>query len=457
MYINSVIIEHSEGVAIPVSAVIKANVDHWLEEQDDFSKNWLQANGFKAEAGQFQLICTPQGQLAKVILVLENEDDFWSFGQLNRLPAGVYTLANVPVSEELAAVAFALGSYRFERYKESKSSGAQLFISDEKIRAAVNIQVNALCLGRDLINTPAEDMGPKDLADVVSHLAQEFHGEFKEVVGDELLAEDFPAIHVVGRASERAPRLLELNWGDKNHPKVTLVGKGVCFDTGGLDVKPSSGMLMMKKDMGGSAHAIALAQWIMSANLKVSLRLLIPAVDNAIAGNAYRPGDVIATRKGISVEIKNTDAEGRVVLGDALALAAEDQPELVIDFATLTGAARVALGTELPACFTNQRDIETELRELGEDMADPVWPMPLFKAYRSKIDSQIADLSNCDLGGYGGAITAALYLQEFVGDCPWIHFDVMGYNNRALPGRPEGGEIMGVRTVFAYLQQQYSA
>ncbi|ODN42399.1 leucyl aminopeptidase family protein [Piscirickettsia litoralis] len=455
MHNNSTIVASADQATL-ISAVIKENFNHWIEAQSAMTQNWLKSSGFKAEAGQFQLLMNEQGDVVEVLLIIDNEDDFWSFGNLSRLPEGCYSFNNLPISEELAAVAFALGAYRFDRYQESKKPGPQLLVADELTRNAVNRQVDALCLGRDLINTPAEDMGPQDLSDAVGALAKEFKAEFKEVIGDDLLTEDYPAIHAVGRASHRAPRLLELNWGDKSHAKLTIVGKGVCFDSGGLDIKPSSGMLMMKKDMGGSAHAIALAKWVMSVGLKVSLRLLIPAVDNAISGNAYRPGDVIATRKGLSVEIKNTDAEGRVVLGDALALAAEDKPALVIDFATLTGAARVALGTELPACFTNQRDIETELRELGEDMADPVWPMPLFKAYRNKIDSQIADLSNCDLGGYGGAITAALYLEEFVGDCPWIHFDVMGYNKRALPGRPEGGEIMGVRTVFAYLEQQFS-
>ncbi|QHS28475.1 leucyl aminopeptidase family protein [Piscirickettsia salmonis] len=455
MYKNSVIIADAEKTTA-INAVIKDDFGAWLEGQSAFTQNWLKSSGFKADVGQFQLLSDEAGQLFQVVLIIANESDFWSFGNLSRLPQGQYMLSALPVNEEQAAVAFALGSYCFDRYKESKKTGPELVIGDALVFQAVNRQVNALCLGRDLINTPAEDMGPQDMADTVKGLAKEFNADFKEIVGDELITEDYPAIHAVGRASDRAPRLLELNWGDKADKKVTLVGKGVCFDSGGLDIKPSSGMLFMKKDMGGAAHAIALAHWIMAAKLNISLRLLIPAVDNAIAGNAYRPGDVIATRKGISVEIKNTDAEGRVVLGDALALAAEAQPELVIDFATLTGAARVALGTELPACFTNQRKIETALRKLGEDLADPVWPMPLFKAYRSKIDSQIADLSNCDLGGYGGAITAALYLEEFVGDCPWIHFDVMGYNNRSLPGRPEGGEIMGVRTVFSYLEQQYT-
>ncbi len=317
-------------------------------------------------------------------------------------------------------------------------------------------QVAGLYQVRDLVNTPAEDMNPEHLAAAVRDTARAFGARVREIAGDALLARNFPAIHAVGRAASHAPRLIDLRWGRSTHPKITLVGKGVCFDSGGLDLKTASGMRLMKKDMGGAAHALGLAHMIMRARLPVRLRLLIPAVENAVAGNAYRPGDVLASRKGLSIEIDNTDAEGRVILCDALTEAAAESPELIIDFATLTGAARVALGTDLPAMFCNRDEVAQCLADSASAVRDPVWRLPLHRPYRELIDSRIADIANSASGPYAGAITAALFLEDFVSaDTPWIHFDLMAWNIRSRPGRPEGGEAMGLRAVFDYLHKRY--
>ncbi|MBL0689945.1 MAG: leucyl aminopeptidase family protein, partial [Pseudoalteromonas sp.] len=316
---------------------------------------------------------------------------------------------------------------------------------------------DAINLARDLVNTPAADMMPQHLSQVMSDLADTFDGEFTQWVGDELLEQNYPTIHMVGRASENKPRLLDLKWGAVDAPQITLVGKGVCFDSGGLDLKPSSGMRNMKKDMGGAAHVIALAQLIMAANLPIRLRVLVPAVENAVSRNAFRPGDVIKTRKGIMVEIDNTDAEGRLVLCDALSEAQNDEPELIIDFATLTGACRVALGTELPGFFSTERDVANAIMDSGMQVNDPVWQLPLFEQYTPFLKSDVADMTNCSSTPFGGAITAALYLKEFVEpNTPWVHFDVMAWNLRALPGRPAGGEALGIRAVFTYLQNRFN-
>ena len=316
-------------------------------------------------------------------------------------------------------------------------------------------QVAGIYRVRDLVNTPAEDMMPEHLSDAVKTMAGEFNAKVAEIVGDALLKKNFPAIHAVGRAASHAPRLIDLRWGKSNHPKLTLVGKGVCFDSGGLDLKPASGMRLMKKDMGGAAHAIGLAHMIMSAGLPVRLRMLVPAVENAVSGNAYRPGDVVTSRKGLSIEIDNTDAEGRVILCDALTEAAAETPDLVIDFATLTGAARVALGTDLPAMFCNHDQVAQGLADSAASVHDPVWRLPLYRPYRELIDSPIADIVNSG-GPYGGAITAALFLQDFVpAATPWVHFDLMAWNLRSRPGRPEGGEAMGLRAILDYLRVRY--
>jgi leucyl aminopeptidase len=314
----------------------------------------------------------------------------------------------------------------------------------------------AVAATRDLVNTPAEHMGPAELAEAVRMVAKAQGGRFSQTVGERLLGAGFPAIHAVGRAAARAPRLIELNWGSPRHSRLTLVGKGVCFDSGGLDIKTADGMRLMKKDMGGAANALGLAQAIMALELPVRLQLLIPAVENAISGNAYRPGDVYKTRKGLHVEIGNTDAEGRVILCDALAYACESKPDLVVDLATLTGAARVALGPQLPALFTRDTAMARDLVDRGLDEGDPMWHMPLWAPYHGMIESDIADIVNTGSGPMGGAITAALFLADFVPETvPWLHLDLFAWNSSARPGRPVGGEAQTLRTLFSWLEQRY--
>jgi leucyl aminopeptidase len=318
--------------------------------------------------------------------------------------------------------------------------------------------VESTYLVRDLINTPAEDMGPLELSETAMRLSEEFHAQFDQIVGEDLLDEMYPAVFTVGRGSYSSPRLLDLQWGDLNSPKLTLVGKGVCYDTGGLDIKTGGSMRLMKKDMGGAAHVLGLARMIMKANLPVRLRVLIPAVENSVSGDAYRPGDVITMRNGKTVEVDNTDAEGRLVLADALVEASSEKPDLLIDFATLTGAARVAVGTEIAAMFTNNDKLAECVAASAEHEKDPVWRMPLHQSYLKLLKSKIADIANCARGGYAGAITAALFLQQFIDqEITWLHFDVMGWNVADRAGHPEGGEAMGLRAVFSYLRQRFSS
>jgi leucyl aminopeptidase len=314
----------------------------------------------------------------------------------------------------------------------------------------------AASLARDLINTPSNDMGPEELAAAAGQLAARFGASFKTIVGDELIQQNFPLIHAVGMASTRAPRLIDMSWGDLDHPKVTLVGKGVCFDTGGLDLKPSSGMLIMKKDMGGAANVLALAQMVMDAKLNVRLRVLIPAVENAVAGNAFRPLDIFKSRKGLNVEIGNTDAEGRLVLADALAFACEEKPDLLVDLGTLTGAARVALGPDLPPFYTNDETLAQDVARFATGEQDPLWRMPLWPAYDSWLDSKVADINNAPSGGFAGSITCALFLQRFVSDAQsWLHVDIYGWTPSAKPARPEGGECQAARAIYKLLSERY--
>ncbi len=356
-----------------------------------------------------------------------------------------------------AATGWALGGYRFERYKSTKARKLPTLVWPARAdKARANAMAESISLVRDLINTPAEDMGPSELAAAARALGRSHKADVKVITGDALLKQNYPTIHAVGRASDDAPRLIDLTWGRKSDPKVTLVGKGVCFDTGGLDLKPAAGMLRMKKDMGGGAHALGLAHLIMALKLRVRLRVLVPAVENNVAGNAFRPLDVITTRKGITVEIGNTDAEGRLVLCDALVEADSENPDLILDFATLTGAARVALGTDLPALFCNNDKLAADLAKAGDAVEDPMWRLPLWRPYRQLLESKVADINNVSEGGFGGAITAALYLQEFVKDTtPWAHFDMMAWNVAGKPGRPAGGEAQALRAVFEMLEKRY--
>jgi len=381
-------------------------------------------------------------------------------GGAARPPAGPYRIdgALPPPAAGRAALGWALGTYAFARYREPRNAFATLVWPEGCDRDAVERAAGATFLVRDLINTPASDLGPGQLADAAMTLASGHGADCRVIAGDDLLAEGFPAIHAVGRASSRAPRLVDLVWGAAAAPKVTLVGKGVCFDTGGLDLKPAGPMKLMKKDMGGAAHALGLGHMVMAAGLPVRLRILIPAVENSVSGNALRPLDVVTTRRKLTVEIGNTDAEGRVILADALAEASTETPALIVDFATLTGAARVALGTGLPALFCNDDALAEALLANGRAVDDPLWRMPLWKPYRDLIDSKVADLTNAAEGGHGGAITAALFLEEFVdAGIPWAHFDLMAWNTKSKPGRPEGGEAAAMRALFAYLAERFAA
>lgn len=442
---------------IPLSFIVKNELTDWLTQQPSFVQQWLANTDFE-KSGLALIPNAETGELSQVFCIMQRADDFWAAGELaSKLPKGCYQIQGDESLVSQLALGFVLGGYEFSEYKQKATAKAQLGIADKTLYEQVKQQADAINLARDLVNTPAADMMPQHLSQVMSDLADTFDGEFTQWVGDELLEQNYPTIHMVGRASENKPRLLDLKWGAVDAPQITLVGKGVCFDSGGLDLKPSSGMRNMKKDMGGAAHVIALAQLIMAANLPIRLRVLVPAVENAVSRNAFRPGDVIKTRKGIMVEIDNTDAEGRLVLCDALSEAQNDEPELIIDFATLTGACRVALGTELPGFFSTEREVASAIMDSGMQVNDPVWQLPLFEQYTPFLKSDVADMTNCSSTPFGGAITAALYLKEFVEpNTPWVHFDVMAWNLRALPGRPAGGEALGIRAVFTYLQNRFN-
>lgn len=445
--------------SIPLTLIESGKFPEWLSNQASFTQQWLTSVGFNGAADTYWLIPDEQGQLSHAVMGVKSLNDFWSAGNCARmLPARVYELQGLTPQQAFnACCAWGLGAYQFTKYKTvNKKTRAQLVWPEFVDRTAVQSVITATYLVRDLVNTPTEDMTPHDLS-AACRLAVEPHAaQVKIIEGSQLLEQNYPAIHTVGRASTNTPCLIDIRWGDAQHPRLTLVGKGVCFDSGGLDIKSASNMGLMKKDMGGAAHAIGLAVMIMQAKLPVRLRVLIPAVENVIAGNAYRPGDVIKMRKGLTVEVTNTDAEGRLVLADALTEAASEQPSLLIDFATLTGAARVALGTDVPIFFTPQDELAAELSAAGKKAHDPVWQLPLYEGYKKMLESPIADLNNCPASSYGGAITAALFLQEFVpSQIQWIHFDLMAWNLSSRPGRPEGGEAMGLRTVWEYIKNKY--
>jgi leucyl aminopeptidase len=442
---------------VPVVALTKGAYKTWLDKQPKAASAWLHATEFAPDDGNVAVIPTRDGHIARIVLGLGTRGDLWSFARLpGALPRGRYWLEDAGGHGDAAALGWALGCYRFTRYKQPSKKFPTLVWPEGVDQQAVLRTAEAVAMGRDLITTPANDMGPEQLALAAEQLAGRHGAQCKVIVGDALLKANFPAIHAVGRASSRAPRLIDLVWGSTRAKKLTLVGKGVCFDSGGLDLKNSSGMQLMKKDMGGAASVLALAHMIMDARLPVRLRVLIPAVENAVSGDAYRPLDVIQTRKGKTVEIGNTDAEGRVVLCDALAEADREKPDFILDFATLTGAARVALGTELPALFCNDDAIAEALLASGQRVKDPMWRMPLFSPYRRLLDSRVADINNMSSSSTGGAITAALYLREFLSKRQkWAHIDTMAWNSSARPGRPIGGDVQGVRACFATLEQRY--
>ena len=447
---------NAENTGTPLIIIEKSVYSNWLEKQDKPSQTWLSNTQFTGNG--LTLIPNSQGELNQALFVVKDASDFFACGDLiKQLPQGQYLLH--AKSEHIEPISFGwlVGAYTYDRYVTNKSEKklATLAINNPELVASAIKFAEATALTRDLINTPAADMMPEHLAQATDDLAAQYSAKVSHIVGDDLLSQNYPTIHAVGRASVHTPRLIDLTWGDSKNPLVTLVGKGVCFDSGGLDIKPSAGMRNMKKDMGGSAHVLGLAQLIMSHNLPINLRVLIPAVENAVSSNALRPGDVVTTRKGLTVEIHNTDAEGRLVLCDALAEAENDEPELIIDFATLTGAMRVALGTELPGFFSNNDDVAAGITLAGSKNSDPVWRMPLYSPYEDLFKSTIADMTNCPTQPFGGAITAALYLQRFVDKTDWVHFDVMAFNVRHLSGRPLGGEAFGIRAVFDYLQARF--
>ena len=450
----------ASAAAIPVHVVSAGN---WPMLQDRLSpahRGFALAQGFAARTGQHCLLPDPQGALATVLLGIDaasrRPDPFVAGRLAALLPAGDYALSGEIGDPALAALSWLLQGYRFDRYRKPSPARARLVVPDGVDGDEVSRIAESAMLARDLVNTPANELGPGEIEAAIRGLASECGATVTSIVGDDLIARNFPMIHAVGRASTRAPRLVDLVWGDPAHPKVTLVGKGVAFDTGGLNLKPDASMLLMKKDMGGAAAAIAAARMIMLAKLPVRLRLLVPAVENAVSGNAFRPGDVLASRKGLSVEIGNTDAEGRLILADALALADEEAPALLVDFATLTGAARTALGPELPPFYTHDETLASEIARLGMAVNDPVWRLPLWPPYDGLLDSKIADVNHISGGGMAGSVTAALFLNRFVEKTKsYAHFDIYAWNPSNKPGRPEGGECQGARLIHAVVKQLY--
>lgn len=446
--------------ATPITLLTTDQLPQWSEQQPEIIRAWLKNTGFIAKPESVSLIPDAKGQINRVCVGANSPINYWVMGNLStQLPPGIYYLDGVTdsLTQQKAAIAWGLGAYQFTRYKPANKTIAKFIMPNNCDNALIEEIVQTTYWVRDLINTPTENMGPVELAEAALDLSNEFAATITQIIGDELLEQNYPAIHAVGRASSHAPRLIDLRWGDPAAPKITLVGKGVCFDTGGLDIKNAAGMALMKKDMGGAAHVLGLARLIMAMKLPVRLRVLIPAVENAISGNSYHPGDVINTRKGLTVEIGNTDAEGRVILCDALAEAASENPQLIIDIATLTGAARVALGTDLPALFTDDDQLAAKLIQHGIAADDLLWRLPLFAPYRKMLDSPIAHINNSGTNGYAGAILAALFLKEFVpANISWAHFDIMGWNISAKPGHPEGAEAMAIRGIWGYLRERFT-
>ena len=448
-----------ETPAVPILFVNAASFEQTIANIDDRERAYVRAAGFEPKPGRHLIMPAADGKLAGVLFGIEAADDapFDPFrpGQLvNVLPPATYRFAKAPRDPRLAALAFALGAYQFGRYRKAEARDVRIVIPDGVDGDDLSRIAQGVTLTRDLINTPSNDMGPDELEAAARALAEQ-HGAGFDVTRGNALAKEFPLIEAVGKGSPRAPRLIDITWGKDSDPKITLVGKGVCFDTGGLDIKNDTGMLNMKKDMGGAATALGLAHMIMARKLKLRLRVLIPAVENSISGASFRPRDIYKSRKGITVEIGNTDAEGRLVLADALALADEESPALVADFATLTGAARVALGPELPALFTDDDALAAELASAGAAESDPLWRLPLWRPYEAMLDSKIADTNNVSTGGQGGAITAALFLRKFIAAKSWLHLDLFAWNASAKPGRPEGAECQTARALYAMLAKRY--
>ena len=424
----------------------------------DNQRRWASSAGFEAKPGNLLMIPGPDGEPAGALFCTGNEtpDDRLAFGKLaTALPEGAWHLENMPDEPELAALAFLCGGYKFTRYKPVQARNVMLAVPEGVSADHVTNMAAAVALARDLVNTPANDMGPDAIEEAARAVAKKGRARVKVTKGA-ALERGFPMIHAVGRAASQEPRLIDFSWGRRSAPKIILVGKGVAFDTGGLDIKPSSSMLLMKKDMGGAANVLALAQLIMACRLKVRLRVLIPAVENSISSNAFRPGDILKSRSGKTVEIGNTDAEGRLILADALTLAVDDNPDLLIDMATLTGAARVALGPELPPYFTDDETLASELAIAANQVADPLWRLPLWQGYDKKLSSKIADMNNVTTDGFAGAVTAALFLKRFAGAAQsWVHFDIFAWNPSDKPHAPAGGEAQAIRAIFHVLEKRF--
>ncbi|MGH6716078.1 MAG: leucyl aminopeptidase family protein [Bradyrhizobium sp.] len=449
------------ATAIPIIFATRSTWDSIRDSLPASGRHFAAANGFAAKPGSCVILPNEDGAIGQVLFGLDeatagSSDPFRPGALPGLLPAGVYRFANAPHDIRLATLAFALGCYRFVRYRKADACAVRLVPPDGIDVTEIARIAEAAMFARDLINTPPNDMGPEELAQAAEDVASRFGASYNCIVGEGLKA-SFPLIHAVGMASSRAPRLIELAWGDHAHPTVTLVGKGVCFDTGGLDLKSASGMLLMKKDMGGAANVLALAQMVMDAKLKLRLRVLIPAVENAVAGNAFRPLDIFVSRKGLSVEIGNTDAEGRLILADALSYGDEEKPDLLIDMGTLTGAARVALGPDLPPFYTNDERLAQDVARCAREENDPLWRMPLWPAYDGWLDSKVADLTNAPSGTFAGSITCALFLQRFVEHAgSWLHVDIFAWTPQARPGRPEGGECQAARAIYKLLRERYA-
>ncbi|HEY5346997.1 MAG TPA: leucyl aminopeptidase family protein [Rhizomicrobium sp.] len=443
--------------AVALHAVTAKGLKKWLAGRSPAQRKFLEGCGFAAEEGALRLVPDARGGLAFAVLGLGRDEDPLALAAFSeKLPGGVYRFAEIPGDEAMAVLAWALGSYRFTRYRKAARMGPRLVLPPKVDGAEIGRIADAVFLARDLINTPPNDLGPEELAAAAQNLARAHKAQVSVITGEALLAKNYPLIHAVGKGSARAPRLIDLRWGRSNAPRVTLVGKGVVFDTGGYDIKTSAGMITMKKDMGGAATVLAIAAMVMGARVDVRLRVLIPAVENSISGNAYRPSDIFKSRKGLTVEIGNTDAEGRLVLADALTEADSEKPDLLIDIATLTGAARMATGLELPPFFTDDEKLAADLMRFSVATHDPLWRLPLWRGYEPTLTGHVADLTNAPHYGYAGAITAALFLNRFVENAKsWVHLDIPAWIDRPRPGRRAGGEANSARAIYALIKSRY--
>lgn len=453
-----IFVSSKDMAATPIWLVRTSELKSWCAEHAGASAAWVETSGFKGDAGKVLLLPDGSGDLSGVLLGIGDGSDPFVTGALAAvLPFRTYRLADaLGVSADSAVLGFALGTYHFNLYATRSREHPRLILPDGVDGEEISRITKAIFLVRDLINTPTNDMSPADLAAAALTVAQSHGAVSRVIVGDDLLTQNYSMVHVVGRAAEVAPRLIDFTWGRADAPKVTLVGKGVCFDTGGLDLKPPSAMLLMKKDMGGAANVLALADLLMGARLDIRLRVLIPAVENNVSGNAFRPGDVLKSRKGLAVEIGNTDAEGRLILADALAEADSEAPDIVIDMATLTGAARTALGPDLPPFYTHDDALAADIAKAALAQADPLWRMPLWKPYDSWLDSKIASVNNVSDGPFAGSITAALFLARFIEKSKaWVHFDVYGWMPKPRPGRPVGGEAQAIRALYSLLKARF--